>query len=188
VGATAPIPKLWHLAARAMYRSGMSARRFSKGLVAAGFVVGSVFGVIDLFLTWLDPVQDESPGALLVFYGPMFASWAIAGFVVARRAGPVSSGVVGGVAIAFATSVVFVVLKLVRVNLFLDQLVNRADWQNMMMRFKASGEALRLFVNVDYIRGAPFKIAVGVAIGALMGAAGSSVSWLVRGRRHELLR
>jgi hypothetical protein len=171
-----------------MHRSGMSARRFSKGLVAAGCVVGSVFGVLDLFLTWLDPVQDESPWALLLFYGPMFTSWAIAGFVVARHAGSVSSGMAGGMAIACATSVVFVVLNLVRVNLFLDQLVNRADWQNMMVRFKASGEALRLFVNFDYLRGAPFKIAVGIAIGALMGAVGSTVWWLVRGRRHELFR
>jgi hypothetical protein len=50
-----------------MYPSGMSARRFGKGLVAAGFVVGSVFGVIDLFLTWLDPVQDGHPGRYLSF-------------------------------------------------------------------------------------------------------------------------
>jgi hypothetical protein len=96
--------------------------------------------------------------------------------------------VVGGIAIAAATSVIFVMLNLVRANLFLDQLVNRADWQNMMMRFKASGELLRLFVNVDYIRGAPFKVAVGIALGALTGVAGSAVSWLIRGRRHELLR
>jgi hypothetical protein len=179
--------ELRHLAPGPMHRSGTSERRFSKGLVLAGFVVGSGFGAVDLFLTWLDPVQDESPGALLLFYGPMFMSWAVAAFVVARRAGRVSSGVVGGMVVAFATSVMFVMVNLVRVNLFLDQLVNRADWQNMMMRFRASGEALRLFVNVDYLRGAPFKIAVGIAIGALMGAAGSSVWWLVHRRRHELL-
>ena len=35
---------------------GMSARRFNKGLVLTGFVVGTVFGAVDMLLTWLDPV------------------------------------------------------------------------------------------------------------------------------------
>ena len=115
----------------------------------------------------------------------MFMSWAIAAFVVAGRAGRVSSGVIGGMIIAFATSVIFVALNLVRVNLFLDQLVDRVDWQNMMMRFRASGDTLRLFVNSDYIRGAPLKIGAGSAIGALMGSAGGAAWWLRHGRKHR---
>jgi hypothetical protein len=154
-------------------------------LVLAGVGAGTVFGAVAMLLTWLDPVQDESPRALLLFYGPMFASWGVAAFVTAERAGRALSGVLGGMVIACATSVIFVVLNLVRVNLFLDQLANRADWQNMMSRFRASGETLRLFVNLDYIRDAPFKIVVGIAIGALMGAAGSAAWWLMHGRRQR---
>lgn len=162
----------------------MSAPQF-KGLVLAGVIVGTVFGAVDVLLTWRDPEQDDSPRALLGFYGPMFLSWGIAAFITAERAGRVSSGVLGGMAIAFATSVIFVALNLVRVNLFLDELVDRVDWQDMMMRFRASGETLRLFVNSDYIRGAPFKIAVGSAIGALMGIAGGAVWWLGQGRKDR---
>jgi hypothetical protein len=163
----------------------MSARRFNKGLALAGVVVGTAFAAVDMLLTWLNPVQDDSPQALLLFYGPMFMSWGIAAFVVAGHTGRVSSGVIGGVIIAFATSVIFVALNLVRVNLFLDQLVDRVDWQNMMMRFRASGDTLRLFVNSDYIRGAPLKIGAGSAIGALMGSAGGAAWWLRHGRKHR---
>src|SRR5262245_29071407 len=108
-----------------------------KTLLLAGAMLGLVFGAIDVFLTWLYPVADDTPGALLLFYGPMFSAWAIAAFVAARRVGRFSSGVVGGTTIAFATACVFVAINLLRVNLFFDQLVNRADWQNMMLRFRA---------------------------------------------------
>ena len=49
-------------------------------------------------------------------------------------------------------------------------MTGRADWQNLMMRFSTSGfDNRRLFVNVDYIKGAPLKIAVASSIGAVMG-------------------
>ena len=53
------------------------------------------------------------------------------------------------------------------------------DWQNMLGRFQASGvDSLRTFVNVDYIKGAPLKIAVASAIGAFMGVVGGFVGRL----------
>ena len=60
--------------------------------------------------------------------------------------------------------------------------MNRADWQNMMLRFSTSGfETLRLFVNFDYIRGAPFKIGVATAIGAVVSTVGGALWWLSSG-------
>ena len=159
----------------------MSAWRFNRGLVRAGFIAGLAFGAADLLLTWLDPLGDDTPGALLLFYGPMFALWAVASFVTARRADRFSSGVVAGLTISLPTATVFVAANLLRVNLFFDQLVGRADWQHMLARFEDSGfDSLRLFVNSDYLRGLPFKIAAGTAIGAIMGAAGSALWWLSR--------
>jgi hypothetical protein len=65
------------------------------------------------------------------------------------------------------------------VNLLHTWLYPRADWQNMMMRFRASGvDSLRVFVNLDYLQGAPFKLAVSCAIGALMGSVGGLVGQL----------
>jgi hypothetical protein len=113
----------------------------------------------------------------------MFFVWALASFRAARRSGRLLSGVTTGLAVAFATFCVFDVLVLLRVNLFLNELTGRADWQNMVLRFRASDfDSLRLFVNLDYVKGAPLKIGVASAIGALMGAIGGSLGRLRHGR------
>ena len=74
---------------------------------------------------------------------------------------------------------VFDLLVILRVNLFLSELTGRADSQNMMRRFQASGfDSLRLFINLDYLKGAPLKIATASAIGTIMGAVGGFVGRL----------
>jgi hypothetical protein len=155
-----------------------------KNLLLAGSVVGFAFGIVDLIWTFFYPLEDDTPGQLLLFYGPMFLLWIVVSFRATRRTGRFSSGVVAGMGVAFATFCVFVVFNFLRVNLFLNQLAERADWQNMMMRFRTSGsESLRLFVNLDYIKGTPLKILVATAIGTAMGAFGGLLGWLSRERR-----
>jgi len=113
----------------------------------------------------------------------MFFVWALASFRAARRSGRLLSGVTTGMAVAFATFCVFDVLVLLRVNLFLNELTGRADWQNIVMRFRASDfDSLRLFVNLDYVKGAPLKIGLASAVGAVMGAFGGSLGRLRHGR------
>ena len=142
-----------------------------------GLMVGLAFGAVNLLMTWMYPVADDTPGALLMFYGPMFFLWAFAAFRASRRSGRFLTGVTTGMLVAFATFCVFDLLVILRVNLFLNELTGRADWQNMMGRFHASGfDSLRTFVNVNYLKGAPFKIAVASAIGALMGVVGGFVA------------
>jgi dienelactone hydrolase len=149
----------------------------------AGAILGLVFGAINLVFSWLFPLEDDTIAALLRFYGPMFAAWAIAAFRAARRDGQVSSGLVTGAAVAFATFAVFGVMNLVRVNLFLDALTGRADWQNMMAAFRASGfESLRLFLAVEFVKGLPLKVAAAASIGALMGIVGGSLGWALHSR------
>ena len=144
-----------------------------------GLFVGLVFGFVNLLLTWLYPLADDTPGALLRFYGPMFFVWALASFRAARRTGRLLSGVATGLTVAFATFCAFDLLILVRINLFLNELTGRADWQNMMMRFRASDiESLRRFVNLDYAIGTPLKLGVSCAIGALMGGIGGLLGQL----------
>jgi hypothetical protein len=144
-----------------------------------GFVLGLVFGIVDLLFTWVDPLSDDSIRALLRFYGPMFCSWAFASFRAVRRSGRLSTGVTTGFVVAFGTFCVFYVLNLLRVNLFLAELTGRADWQNMMQRFRISEfDSLRSFVNVDYLKGAPFKVGAASVIGALMGLVGGTIGRL----------
>jgi hypothetical protein len=144
-----------------------------------GFVLGLVFGIVDLLFTWVDPLSDDSIPGLLRFYGPMFASWAFVSYRVVRRSGRLSTGITTGFVVAFGTFCIFYVLNLLRVNLFLAELTGRADWQSMTQRFRASEfGSLRLFVNVKYLRGAPFKVGVASVIGALMGLVGGTIGRL----------
>jgi hypothetical protein len=148
-----------------------------------GFVLGLIFGIVDLLVTWVDPLSDDSIAALLRFYGPMFFSWALVSFRSVRRSGRVVTGVTTGFVVAFGTFCIFYVVNLLRVNLFLPELTGRADWQNIMLRFSASGfDSLRLFVNVDYLKGAPLKIGVASVIGAVMGLVGGTVGRVTSAR------
>jgi hypothetical protein len=141
-----------------------------------GFFLGLVFGIVDLLSTWFQPLSDDSIPVLLRFYGPMFFLWAFVSFRSVRRSGRLWTGVTTGFVVAFGTFCIFYVLNLLRVNLFLAEMTGRADWQNMMQRFRASGfDSLRLFINVDYLKGAPFKVGVASVIGAVMGLIGGTI-------------
>ena len=144
-----------------------------------GFVLGLIFGIVDLLFTWVQPLSDDSIPALLRFYGPMFFSWGFVSFRSVRRSGCLSTGITTGFVVAFGTFCVFYVLNLVRVNLFLAELTGRADWQSMMQRFRASNfDSLRSFINVDYLKDAPFKIGAASVMGAAMGLVGGIIGRL----------
>ena len=161
----------------------MVALRLRDRPLRLGFVLGLVFGIINLLFTWVQPLADDSIPALLRFYGPMFFSWGFASFRAVRRSGRLSTGITTGLVVAFGTFCVFSLFNLLRINLFLAELTDRADWQNMMQRFRASEfHSLRSFVNVDYLKGAPFKIAVASLIGAVMGLIGGIVGSLTSTR------
>ena len=54
----------------------------------------------------------------------------------------------------------------------------------MMLRFRPSDvDDLRLFVNLDYIKGTPLKIGVATAFGGVLGTLGGSLGRLTRGHR-----
>jgi hypothetical protein len=141
-----------------------------------GLGLGVLFGSANLVLTWLWPLDDDTPVALLRFYGPMFLAWAVVAFNAARRTGRLQSGVTAGMSVALATFSIYSLLVLLRVELFLDDLTGRADWQQMVLRFRDSGfESLRAFVTLDYIKGLPFKIGVASVVGGLFGAIGGAL-------------
>jgi len=148
-----------------------------------GFLLGLVFGIVNLLFTWVEPLADDSIPALLMFYGPMFSLWGLVSFRAVRSTGRLSKGVTTGFVLALGTFWVFYVLNVLRVNLFLAELTGRADWQSMMQKFRVSEfDSLWFFVNLDYLRGAPFKIGVASAIGAVMGLVGGSIGYLTSAR------
>lgn len=139
-----------------------------------GVIVGLVFGSLNLAIAWLAPLEDDTPWVILRFYGPMFFIWALVSYRAARRDGQLTSGIATGLIVAFGTFCVFSLFNAIRVNLFLDQLAARSDWQDMMLRFRASGmDSLRSFINADYFKGTPSKLAAAETIGLVMGAIGA---------------
>ena len=140
-----------------------------------GVVVGVVFGSWNVFYSWLYPLADDTPAALLAFYGLMFSVWAAVAFLATRRSGSAVTGVAAGGAVACATFCVYSLIVMLRVNLFLEEMTGRPDWQNLMSQFRASGdESLRTFVNTVYVSGAALKIGVASVIGGLMGTIGAT--------------
>src|SRR6185312_17008505 len=147
------------------------ARRRWRYPVLLGLIVGAGFGLWNLIESWVDPQADDTPGALLMFYGPMFTIWGLVGFGAARRTGRVSDAVKVGATVAFVTFVVYTLAVFLRVNLLLDTLSQRSDWRHMVtVRFPASGfRSLRAYVNYEGVTGAPFKLLVASTIGAVTG-------------------
>src|SRR5262249_13267416 len=104
-----------------------------------------------------------------------------AGFMATRRSGRIRDAIQAGTLIALVTFVVFYLANMLRVNLFLETLRGRADWQNMVGRFGSSGwQSLRAFINYDYLKGAPFKISVASFIGASVGLFGGLTARVTR--------
>ncbi len=60
-----------NLTCSSLQKGGYQMKRF----VILGLVVGAGFGLWDLIVTLLNPLAEDDPSALLMFYGPMFAIW-----------------------------------------------------------------------------------------------------------------
>lgn len=154
--------------------------------LGTGLIVGCVFGLLNLSWTWMRPLADESPIILLGFYGSMFIFWTLVAFRHARRAERMRVGVAAGAAIAVGTLTTFSALNFVRVNVFLDQLVGRADWQRLVETFQRSGStSLRAFVNLVYLRGEPVVIGLAVVIGSAVGLMAGGLVYLQRHMRNR---
>lgn len=153
------------------------------GALAVGLVLGVVFSVLNVISAYVAPLADDSLTAIAAFYGPMFLTWGLAGFAAARHSGKPLVGLKTGALVAFGTFVVLTIVVIVRVNLSLHLMTQRPDWQNLIARFNASGfENLRIYVNYEYLKGAPFKILVASTIGAVFGFLGGCMSLAFRRR------
>jgi hypothetical protein len=161
-----------------------STGRLTAGALPAlvGLLLGLAFGLWNLVWTHLYPLAEDTAGALLAFYGPMFAAWAATAFVTARRTGVLTEAIKAGVVVAFVTFCVLDLLVIVRANVFLEELSGRSDWRALIAEFRASGsQSLRRYITYHYVAQAPLKILVASVIGCIMGVAGGGVGWLTRG-------
>ena len=155
--------------------------RVTRGRIVRGVVIGIGFGIWNLLSSLFDPLAEDTIPALLIFYGPMFTLWGVTGFTAARKSGRMIDGITAAVIVALVTGVVFDLMIFVRINLFLQTLASRPDWQNLMMEFRTSGsENLRTFINYHYLTQAPVKVLVGMTIGSMTGIIGGLLGSFVR--------
>ena len=133
-------------------------------------VVGVALNGWILVNTAASPLADDTGlempmmlgGLLIVAMAVSVRSAKHAGFLRAVLAGAAFGVVFAAVGYAGA---------LIRVNVFLDQIRDRADWVGLVARFNASGyTSFRAYANYEYASGMPLMLAVGVVLGAIGGS------------------
>ena len=109
--------------------------------------------------------------------GTLLGTWILVGTAISPLAEDTALGVgemFGGV---------FLLLGIVRVNLFLDAIRYRSDWQNLVSDFRQSGfGSLRAYSNYVYARQIVIMPVVGTVAGVISGAMGGLLGGL--GRRQ----
>lgn len=147
----------------------------------------TILGVLNLIVTARDPLEDDSAGGMLLFVIPVLLAWSAAGFVAARRTRRLLDGVKAGILVGLAMMAVSHFAAIVRVNVFLDAIRHRGDWQNLLARFGQSGfDSLRAYANYEYVRSTPIIVGIGAAAEAIAGALGGAAALSVRRKQTRL--
>ena len=147
----------------------------ARALITLGSVLGLVFGTVNVVVSLLNPVIEDTPLTLLGFYGPMFAAWGLAGYRAFQRTHRLRHAAGAGALVALVTFTVLTVIVIARMNLSLDTIVERPDWRNMVAAYPSSGfDSFRAYANYVYLTGAPFKLFVASMIGLASGSTGAA--------------
>jgi hypothetical protein len=149
--------------------------------VAYGLVLGTVLGGWILMNTALAPLAEDTGFAVALMFGLVFIALAVPGFAARRRGGHFADALEAGAtagAIAFA---LFLLLGILRVNLFLDTIRGRSDWQNLVADYARSDfQSLRAYANYVYAKGIVVFPLVGVVAGAISGSLGGVLAGILR--------
>ena len=121
-----------------------------------GLAMGTVLGVLNLIETARHPLADDGGLEMLLFAALVLLAWGVAGFAATGRTRRLTDGVKAGALIGLAMMAVFHAAAIVRVNVFLDVIRQRNDWQNLVARFGQSGfHSLLAYANYEYARMTP---------------------------------
>ena len=149
--------------------------------VTSGLAIGAIAGTLNLIGTRIYPLADDTPAAMAVWLVGFLSAWTLIAFGAARRTRRFRDGVMAGVLVGTATMAVFHLAAIARVNLFLEQIRYRNDWQNLVARFDASEfRSLRAYANYMYVSQTPLLLALGAIAGAVSGALGGAAGRLIR--------
>ena len=143
-----------------------------------GVALGLAVGLWILIDTAVQPLAEDAPALVGAMFGGMLLFLAIPGFAVRRRGGSLlDTAQAGAVAGAIALAL-FHAFGVVRVNVFLDSIRHRSDWEGLVADFQRSGfHSLRSYANYVYGR----AVVLLPLLGAVAGAASSTIGGLLAG-------
>ena len=153
--------------------------------VMIGLAIGTVLGVMILIDTARQPLSDDDAGVMLAWVMTLLTIWSAVAVAVTWRSKQMADTVKVGTLLGVVTIVVFHVASIVRLNLFLDAIRHRQDWQNLVARYHHSRfHSLRAYANYEYATMTPMIIALGAIAGLISGVVAGLVN-AVRHTSHE---
>jgi hypothetical protein len=139
-----------------------------------GLILGTLLGAWMLIDTLVSPLSEDTALNVGRMFGIVFLLLTIPPIGVRRRGGRLIDAIKAGVIAGSVTFVLFLLFGIVRVNLFLDVIRHRTDWQGLLSDFQRSGfRSLRLYANYVYARQ--------ILLIPLFGAVGGTVSGVIGG-------
>jgi len=149
--------------------------------VIFGLVLGTLLGGWILVSTMVAPLAEDTPVIVATMFGAVFLALAVPGFAARRRGGHFLDALEAGAIAGAITFALFLLSGILRVNLFLDVIRNRSDWENLVADYARSDfESLRAYANYVYAKGIVVFPVVGVVAGAISGSLGSLLASVVR--------
>ena len=141
--------------------------------VAFGIVLGTGIGVWILVDTAMAPLAEDTPLLVGSMFGGMLVLFAVQGFAARRRGGREVDAVQAGAIAGTMTMAIFCLFGIVRVNVFLDVIRDRSDWEGLIAGFAGSGfQSLRTYANYIYMQNLTLLPMIGAVAGAVSGAIG----------------
>jgi len=149
--------------------------------VVFGAVLGTLLGGWILVSTLVAPLAEDTPVIVATMFGAVFLALAVPGFAARRRGGHFLDALEAGAIAGAITFALFLLSGILRVNLFLDVIRNRSDWENLVADYARSDfESLRAYANYVYAKGIVVFPVVGVVAGAISGSLGGLLASVVR--------
>jgi hypothetical protein len=149
--------------------------------VRFGTALGIALGLSNLLATMIAPLWEDTPlGVFSCLVAVMFL-WALIGFAAERQTARVRDAARAGAVVGAISLGLFHIAVMLRVNIFLDVISRRSDWQGLMLKFQHSGfESLRAYANWDYLQLTGPILFFGVLAGGLCGTLGGLLAAVVK--------
>jgi hypothetical protein len=151
-----------------------------------GLAIGAALGVMNLVDTARQPLADDDAGTMLAWLVALLAMWSATAVAVTWHTRRVADAVKVGAILGVVTIAVFHAAAIVRVNVFLDAIRYRGDWQNLVARYNQSGfSSLRAYANYEYAAMTPMVITLGAIAGSISGVVGGLLNTVRRTPRER---